>query len=412
MYRLFASVLSAIGLVAIATVSPHVLAAKGGNGKGNGGGNGGGDDPPAACVNSQPSFTFYPDNRRGPDDTLMLSSFDGCTTRPFPEGGSGSLRLSEDGISGVLVEAWESTVQATQFSIDTPSVAGWNLTVESIDTLIDESNAPPGGYSFWFADVWGNADLSEAYFSLTHSINSEDNRIWLVNLHDPSERLEIFPAAPPAVGTAWDWTCPAGVMYPQMVAGCAMVNFAIWNASGTRLYMGGIVNNWHVRWRMDVQRTDSNGDPLTLSDWTFGVPEVVFAGSRESGVDYAEPGGPSIQPAAGDLYSPPETEWGIVNYIDRTGQNTVGGSVLVDLDYCAAHYKNVYGTGMVEPISGDWLLCSSSLVGGHGPWQSHESFLTDPLKSKLHSIYRHTVVGGTGQAELVIEHAQQPDTGL
>ncbi len=411
------SVLS-VGFLISVSADP-VFAKKGGNSGGKP------KPPPQECNDTFPAFSYLQEATRKAPAEIYLASSDGCWRERVAVvsdmRGHPKLRMTVDGSEGVIVWTEEPNntnylVRRLTFTYDSTTKEFSHSEAVTLLPLQGEE-AQEGEFLFYhLKDVWGDADLSSLYLALSrHRAPSSgegttDHLIY--DLHNLSKTLDISPAA-------LEWVCPPDVLYPQFVPTCYYPQGLRFNPSGTRLYIQDNQNDkadqrWDSILRLDIDRIDDQGVKKDLANWTFSLPELITASTYEEG-GFGEPGGASPQPAniPSELPSP---EIIGINYLDRTGNNTVGAGTFLNAELCDGIYAPLSG-GNLSGGPNLWTGCEAvgPINGGSGSWESPQAYIYSTLGKRTYEIFRVYVDGESGLSgnppQLLIENGRSADTG-
>jgi len=426
MYRLIVTTLSTFVLVNTLSISTAVAAKKGGNG-------GGGEDPPVSCADAFPGFAYHRGATRKEPAGIMLASSDGCRLENIfdsPDLRSDTILLPEDdGLSGSILwseepgNAAQYVVKQRYFQIETDG----SLTLDPVNTLLpqpgDEPNAGEQDYHF-YADAWSDGSGSTAYLSVDEyrlgGAGSVLRDNWVIYQFDRNgivdSRIVLNLTSESLSALDASANCPADAFNPHLVPACYGFAGAIWNPSGTRLYVSTDMDGWDATINVEVSNRDADGSVLPLGDWTFSSPQLVFAGPSSSPSLYSAPREINIRPGA----APGSDELTLIHYTDRTGQQTIlRAYAVLNIDACIALYAP-YSDGFTEPGDDNlWLQCREQgfvldQLNRRQAWDSADSVIDTVLNGRRpNDLYRRYVSGGSaGTSEFLISNGDFVDTGL
>lgn len=397
----------------------------------SGGGGGGGNEPPPDCPASEqfPGFLYATESTRKAQSEAFIAGSDGCRSEPVP--GGSSVHFADDG-SGIIV--WTEELIADNQDIvlgQTFELLGDGSFSTGLITqllpLPDEVPQIGDFHRYWSLDLWGNSDHSELYLSAFRVIIPEtagDKRQVLIYTLDATNGLTVtrreilYTTKDVANPSNVTWTCPDNLSNPEFVATCYDFEGFWFNASGTRLFGGGVNRDvgWQANFKLDVISAPDPQDPI--SRWNIGDPEIVLAGSRQPSALYVEPGLRSSRPAS-DRYVLPSPEYAMVGYIDFTGNITVRGSGVLNIDKCVQEYAAL-NAGMLAGTVDIWRTnCFGDNpffwdhVQGFSAWQSEDAILDVNLQNNKRShLFRYFVSGPSqGVSEQLIESVESVDAG-
>jgi hypothetical protein len=194
------------------------------------------------------------------------------------------------------------------------------------------------------------------------------------------------------------------------------------------LYLGAVDRavpgsnaGWNAHMRIEVSNRSSTGNLLPFADWGFSAPTLVFSSTRDSSATYAEAAGGWGRPQldAQNVPVQPAPEFVPFGYLDRSGNNTVRITSILDADACVAVYGAIADGNTAAPDDLWRTACTPAVSfyteAGVGAWQTPDAVLNRVVQHSGSDIYRVYVYGNqAGTSELLIENAASPnpDTGL